>query len=370
MHIAIDARLYGLKHAGIGRYVLHLIKELSNVDSNNHYTLIVAPDTQLAQLPRNAKLITSDIRHYSLAEQIRFVSQLNAIDADLFHFPHFNVPLAFNRPYVVTIHDLLWHEKVGFEVTTLPKYVYLAKYVGYRLVIHQAITRAKHVLTPAQAVKDSIIAKFNQPASKITVTHEAADQVYFSAKKNLSILKKYQIKSPYIVYTGSLYPHKNVDRVVEALRKIEEVRLIIASARNIFTDRFWQRVVDLGMTERVHLLGFVPDDELAQIYCSALALVQPSQSEGFGLTGLEAMATGLPVICSRHSVMEEIYGQAAIFVDTTSALAIAQAIETFRRDTKLWQKMSRTGRTQAEQYGWDKLAQQTNQAYQQVLLKP
>lgn len=366
MRIAIDARLYGLDHAGIGRYTQNLIAELAKTDHRNHYFLFVRDPRSIDKLPKNFTPIKANINHYTLAEQTSFLSLLNRHQFDLIHFTHFNVPLFFQRPFIVTIHDLLWHEKIGLSATTLNPAKYLIKYLGYRLVVRNAVTRSRHIITPTTAVKSNIHQHFGTDLDKISVTYEAADRVYSHpdpAPKTL--LEKYHLTTPFIIYTGSLYPHKNVDTLIKSLHHLPHINLAIVSARNIFHDRTKHLVASLGLSERVTFTGFVPDSDLASLYTKALALVQPSQSEGFGLTGIEAMATGLPVVCSPNSVMKEVYGTSALYTNTSNSQRLAASISKLANTPSLRQKYATRGRRQASVYSWDQLARDTLAIYQQ-----
>lgn len=366
MKIAIDARLYGLKHAGIGRYVQNLLTQLSQIDQVNHYQIITSEDSQLTQLPNNHEIIKVNIKHYSLNEQLKLAYVINKLDADLVHYPHFNVPLLARKPYVLTIHDLLWHDRIGFDVTTLPKLQYLVKYAGYRFTISQAIKKSLYVITPADFVRNQVIKRFHKNHSKVVVTSEAADQLYHQTKKVAVNTTSLGVKKPFVVYTGSLYPHKNVLSLVQALAYVPSVDLVVSSARNVFAENFTRDVAKLGLSHRVKMLGFVDDLTLLGLYQQALALVQPSQSEGFGLTGLEAMASGLPVICSHNSVMYEVYGKAALFVDTTQPTEIAQSINRIMEDRSLRLRLKSLGTKQASKYSWSKTAEETLELYQKA----
>lgn len=364
--IAIDARLYGLKHAGIGRYIQNLISQLSLLDTQNHYTIITNTQTQILDLPRHAKVIKTDIRHYSLMEQISMARLINNLDLDLVHFPHFNVPVMTKHPYVVTIHDLLWHDKIGFDVTTLSAPTYMVKYLGYRLVISRAIRNSAKIITPADQVKQTVQRRFSQHHSKVFVTHEAADELYHQPATLDMDLDQYGLRSPFVIYTGSLYPHKNVISVVRALKRLNNLSLAIVSARNVFADKFWQQVKDESMDKRVQMLGFVEDVSLRSLYDQAVCLVQPSQSEGFGLTGLEAMAAGLPVLCSQNSVMSEIYSKAALFVDTMDIDQLADALDRLSQEKDLRDRLSQAGIKRAKKFSWEKMAKQTLEIYKKV----
>lgn len=366
MKIAIDARLYGFKHAGIGRYVENLISQLARLDEKNHYVIITHPKTELKKLPKNAKVIRSNTRHYTLKEQTSFLSVLNNCNADVYHIPHFNVPVLFNKPFIVTIHDLLWHEKIGLQSTTLSPLTYVLKYAGYRLTVKAAVHKASHIVVPTNSVKQTLIQTLHVPNEKISVTYEAPDELFSRPVSKQPLPKQFNLPSPYIIYTGSLYPHKNVSILLTVLNALPDLHLAIASARTVFWEKFKAEVDQAGLRERVHLLGFVPDSQLQQLYTKATALILPSQSEGFGLTGLEAMATGLPVIATDTPILSEVYGSAAILVNTANADEICEAIKKLHANNKLRSRLIELGKIQAKQYSWQTMAAQTLSLYHKV----
>src|SRR3990167_8770815 len=113
MRIGIDARLAGFKHGGIGRYTEELLRYLTRGKTNHQWIVFLYEKRQLPWLERarNVKIIYAPIRHYTFAEQLKPPQIFGAENLDLLHVPHFNIPLAYSKPYVVTIHDLLWHER-------------------------------------------------------------------------------------------------------------------------------------------------------------------------------------------------------------------------------------------------------------------
>ena len=134
MKIGIDARLYGLEHTGIGRYIMELINQLGNRDLKHQFTIFVRPE-HAEDIPKNPHFSTviTDIRHYSLKEQFVLPGIIDSQKLDLIHIPQFNVPFLLKTPFVVTIHDLLWHDVTGYNVTTLDPLTYSLKYIGYKL---------------------------------------------------------------------------------------------------------------------------------------------------------------------------------------------------------------------------------------------
>lgn len=164
-------------------------------------------------------------------------------------------------------------------------------------------------------------------------------------------------KRPFVVYTGNLYPHKNVGVLIAAVEKLK-INLVIVCARSVFVNR-------LPKSEYVHYLGRLADSELIKVYKLASVFVFPSLIEGFGLPGLEAMAVGLPVISARTSCLPEIYGEAAMFFDPYSSDDLARKISQILNDKKIAQEFKKKGLAQVKKYSWTKMAEETWRIYQE-----
>lgn len=364
MILTLDARLYGLKHAGIGRYVKNLTDRLMVHPGIKQLNLIVSNPADPSLKPSTkTTLIPVTTRHYSLKEQVHMLRLLNQTNADMIHIPHFNVPLLLQKPFIVTIHDILWHHTRGHHVTTLPAPLYYAKYLGYRCVMSHAVKKSQTIITPSHFVKNQIIRQFgHNHISKIIVTPEGVD-----SPQSIPPPKP---PKPYILYIGSLYPHKNVEIILKALRlpPTQSLTLKVISSRSVFTERFKKQVNSSGLQSRVEFLGFVPDQAVHELYHSAAALVTPSLSEGFGLTGLEAMAHGCPVIAARAGSLPEVYRDSALFFDPHNQNQLADYLVSLISDPSLRLKLINQGRAHASHFSWDTLTDQTVKAYQSVLI--
>ena len=375
MRILIDARMYGLEHAGIGRYVVNLVNQLQNLDEENYYSLLVRKNTKLEDLKSNFKSLEIDIPHYSLREQTRLPQILNGLGFDIAHFPHFNVPIFFNRPYVLTIHDLIKHTSRGMPTTTKGPVLYWLKYLGYKIVFGSAITRAKKIIVPSKTIKGELLKSYKIPSQKVEVIYEGVDKVFYSELRVTNyelrkILAKYKIKDPYAIYTGSAYPHKNLERLIQAIGLLgsNNLQLVIVSARNSFLDRVVGYARKYGVENRVKFLGFVEDSELGQLYANAKAFVSPSLSEGFGLPGLEAMASGCPVLCSDIPVFHEIYADSAIYFNPYDVQDIVSKInQVLRFDESILRNKVTLGKERAKQFSWRKMAEETIRVYKDAM---
>jgi glycosyltransferase involved in cell wall biosynthesis len=361
MRIGIDGRLSGSRHAGIGRYVENLLARLPSQAPDIEWVYFQSEPGQLAfaQNYSNVTIITAPIKHYTLQEQLAWPAMINQAKLDLFHVPHFNVPLRLNCPLVITVHDLLWHEFKGSQVTTLPAWLYWPKYLGYRLVTNQAVSRAKAILVPAETVKQTVIRYYPASAAKITVTPEGVDAAFKTSVKEITHPKKS------IVYVGSLYPHKNIEIVIKALKLLPEYELFLIGARNVFQAKVQKKVEESGVAQQVHFLGYQTDQQIADRLQTAAALIQPSLSEGFGLTGVEAMAAGVPVVASDIPIFREIYQTAALYFNpvlVTELTAQLQAV----LDPKQRRVLIEQGKHLSQKYNWDTMTQKTVDVYRQV----
>lgn len=368
MKIGIDVRLWGTKHAGIGRYTQNLVENLVTFGDNQYVLFCRRQDVEELPKGRNIKEIIAEVPHYTAREQLILPGIFKREKLDLLHVPHFNAPIAYSGRYIVTIHDVLWHQVKGLNVTTLPAALYLLKYLAYRIQVRSAIHKAEKVIVPSKAVKDDLIKRFRIEESKIAVVYEGAPiKRSLTRKQNRSVLEKYGIKKPYLLYVGNLYPHKNVETLVKAMRIQKNLRLVVVCGRSIFWERFKKFLRDEGVGKYVNLVGYVPDQELPVLYEESEAFVFPTLSEGFGLPGLEAMQYKTPVICSNIPVLREIYGDAAAYFDPKNEKDVAEKIGKVIKDEKLRSQLIAEGEKQVKKYSWLKMAQETLKAYNEVV---
>lgn len=370
MRIAIDARLFGLEHTGIGRYVKKLVEGISSSDSPHDFIFFVRPPHHHEiKSTQKCQVVVADIGHYTLKEQFVLPKLITREHVDLVHFPHFNVPFLYRAPFIVTIHDLLWHNVLGFSVTTLDPLRYAVKYLGYRLVVRHAVSTAEKIIVPSLWVKKELEERFKLPDEKTVVTSEGVDRNFSG---NLPSLLQPEITQPYLVYTGSLYPHKNVLTLLKALSLINQkltpkMTLVLVSTRSIFTAKILAEAKSLGLSAWVKHLGFLEDTSLASLYSQSLAVIEPSTSEGFGLTGLEAMAASCPVIAARATALPEIYGHAALFFEPKNHEELAAQIQSLLKDPRQSLKLIKLGRAQAQKYTWEKMVNATLRVYDEVV---
>lgn len=362
--ICIDARLYGISHTGIGRYVENLIRNLPSQISAK-IVLIVAPDNYSnPQIQKFNKFIAKH-HPYSPLAQLEMLGLWLKIRPDLLHVTHSSIPVFWPGKIVVTFHDLIKHYSVGPATTTHKNTVYYwIKYIGYLFVDTMSVFRASHIIVPSAYWKHELVKKYHLDPVKVTVTYEGVD-------KNISTNTSHPIPHvppPFVIYTGNVYPHKNLDVLIKAVTSLNgQVHLALVGARSVFTDRLVELISKYKGERFIHILGRVADSDLANLYHKASAFVFPSLIEGFGLTGLEAMANGLPVIAARASCLPEVYEDAAIYFDPHDSADLKEKILQVVSNKALRLDLIKKGLSQVKKYSWAKMGKETWAIYQQEL---
>lgn len=378
MRIGIDARFYGSVGKGLGRYVQKLIENLEKVDKKNQYFVFLLKENfdEFTPKNKNFKKVLADYRWYTFSEQINMPKILNQYDLDLVHFPHFNVPIFYRKKFIITIHDLILLHFPTLKGTKLNPFFYWFKFLIYKLVIGNAIRRAKKVITVSNFSKKDILKNYSfLKKDKVTVTYESCDL----SKNNKNInneekLKKYGIIKPYLLYVGNAYPHKNLNKLIDSwkifLEKIKKTsvtkkmpHLVLVGRKDHFYNKLLEEICDKKI-KNIIVTGFIKDDDLGSVYLGATAYIFPSLYEGFGLPPLEAMEKGIPVISNYHGCMREILGKSAYYFDGKDRASMTSAMEKVFFDLSLRKILINKGRKQVLKYSWRKMAQETKEIYE------
>lgn len=366
--VGIDCRLAGKRHAGIGRYTVELVKRVT-AHTEIDWVLFYSDLDQIEQIfpsskvPNHCQLIHTPVQHYTFQEQWHMNAIFTKASLDLLHVPHFNIPVLYSRPLVITIHDLLWHEHRGAEVTTLTPWKYWIKYGFYRLVTRAAVAKALRIFVPTKAVQQTLEKYFPTSHTKTIITPEGiSEELLEQAHKHVSTKRN----PKKLLYVGSLYPHKNVELILKVLKELPEYFLTIVSSRTVFREKLKKKVEQLGLTKRVIFLSNITDEKLAHEYQTTKTLIQPSFSEGFGLTGIEAMAFNTPVLASDIPVFHEVYGEAALYFNPRSTSDLTKSLTSLENKEQL-HKLAQTAPQIVQKNDWETLAKTTLKTYQQAL---
>lgn len=361
MRIGIDCRLW--EQTGVGRYTRNIVLNLQAIDKKNQYVLFVRPDDSemIKKQIANSKwkIVNVNIKWHSVAEQLRFPSLIKQQKLDLMHFPYFSVPIFYNRPYVVTIHDLIINHFSTGKASTLIYPVYLAKREAYKFIIRQAARNARKIIAPSNATKQEIMDHLKISENKIDVICEASE---LSSQQSAVGSQKY---GKYFLYVGNAYPHKNLERLIQAFKKIvnehQDLKLILVGQK----DYFYQRLEKEYQSDNIIFYGKAGDKELVSLYTNAVALVAPSLMEGFGLPVLEAMSLRCLVVASDIPAFREIAGENALYFNPQDLADIhAKLKNVLENGEKYKEEKLEKAFNKSQQFSWRKAAEQTLNIYE------
>jgi len=369
--IIIDARFWGSSNTGLGRYTESLLTSIHQLKPKQEISLLVSKSSQRQirkTLPK-FNLITCSSPYYSIGEQLEIPQLIRSYKPDLTHFLHFNVPLKTPTPFIVTIHDLIKHHSTGPGTTTKSRFTYPVKRLAYHQTVKSAVSRSQLIFTPTAWVKKDILSFFPQAKAKIIVTPEAAPKNYFKPVSKSHFYPKY----PYLIYIGNAYPHKNILQLIKAVQKFTQdkkkpLKLVIVTARNVFYQRLRLQIRILKAQNIIKLKNFTSDNHLKTLYRHSVGFITASLQEGFGLPGLEAMASKTLVLSSNKTCLPEVYGSNASYFNPDNLDEIVNKIDkAYSLDAA--KRLTRINKAYnyAKKFSWEKTAQLTLNGYQQVL---
>ncbi len=371
MRIGIDARMYGPQQAGLGRYVQKLLENLTEIDSENEYVVFLKKDNFDLFETKNSKFkkVLADIHWYGKDEQLLFPKIIKKEKVDLMHFPHWNVPLFYRAPFVVTIHDLILVHYPNRRASTLNPILYFLKYIFFRIILWYAIFESKKIITISEFSKKDLVKTLKVKPHKIVVTYEAPLEEQVGGVEN--VLEKYNITKPFVMYVGNAFPHKNLEMLVKSWQFFIEkysknYQLVLVGKENYFYKRLKKEVKnynDKNLSEAIKIIGFVPDNLLVGLYKKAELYVFPSLYEGFGVPPLEAMQYGVPVVSSNKSCMPEILEDGANYFDPEKYQEIAKVIYKNLIDQTERKKLKENSKIILKKYSWKKMAKETLKVY-------
>jgi len=324
MRVAIDVSPLAQTRAGTARYLKGLIHELERRDDVAVSTRSFGGNSRFSTLVRDGVWYP-------------FLLGRDAA-SDVLHCPTYRGPLRSSVPLVVTVHDLavLRHPEAfnRWTRTYSPR------------VVPAVLRAARRVIAVSQFTRRELVELLRVPDEKIRVVPNAVGDEFTRDGPAEG--------GDYVLAVGTLEPRKNLDRLVEAVRRSDrELRVVGA--------RGWGGVEVHG--DGVSWLGEVDDAELARLYRGAACFAYPSLYEGFGIPVLEAMACGVPVVTTRGAAMEEVADGAAVLVDARDPADIAAGIEraAAERDT-----LVQRGFERARAFQWDAVAAATVDVYREA----
>ena len=351
-----------LRHSGIGRYLRNLLPLLLPLLEAESIRILTSPS-----VAAEARSLTGDDPRvdfieaaapiYSPAEQmLPFTAALR--DPGLLWVPHYNAPLLYRGPLVLTIHDI--------APVALPETFSSGLKRRYaQLLLRRSTARAQAILCASQFTASELTSRMGVAADKLTITYQGVDTGWPTGHAPY----REPDGVPYLLFVGNIKPNKNLglllDAFAQVLTRIPHRLVLAGRMRGFGTGDEGVIASAKRMGDRVRFAGEVTDDELIALYAGASALVFPSLYEGFGLPLVEAMQYGCPVLASSAGSLPEIAGNAALSFDPRNAAQLAACLlQTL--DADQMQALAAAGRERVTHFSYAACARQTAEILNRV----
>ena len=365
LKVAWDNHYVQRNEGGTGVYGTSLLQQLSSRE-----------DLQLSvldgwQTPRQGGLITRTSR---VARDLFWThavlpNALKKLKVDLLHAPAFTAPLASPCPVVITVHDITF---------LLYSSHFRRWWVAYlKAVMPPAVRSAAAVICVSEHAKRDIVNTYRVASDKVHVVAHGVDHQQFHPGVALDVdwAKELGLRDGYLLHVGTLSSRKNIPTLLRAFANLRSRgagkadQLVLAGQEHPALSgaaEIRETIRQLDLAGSVLFAGHVPDQRLPGLYAHASVLVMPSLYEGFGFPVLESMAVGTPVVASDTSSLPEVAGDAAILVPPLDDHALANAISDIINDPPLAEKLRSKGLKRAQQFSWQRAANETMAVYRRV----
>lgn len=365
MRFSVDAHAIGCHLTGNEVYIRNLLNGFAALDSTSEFIAYLSkPDAALAVPERFEKRLVSqnpfrrlglDLPRWLLKER-----------PSLLHV-QYTAPLHCPAPVVVSVHDISFLE--------YPQYFTSFRAMQLRWTVERTVSLAARVLTPSEFSRRSILGAYQVDERKVVVIPNAVSSAFRPVLREAAashVALKFGISGPFILTVGDQQPRKNHLGLLAAFESLLRShpklphRLVIVGKETWYSPALVRAVRNSPVSDRVHVTGFVEDDDLLQFYGACDLFVFPSFYEGFGLPILEAMACGRAVACSNTSAMPEVADATAILFDPYSAGEMSRAMADLLLDAELRGRMERLGLHRAALFSWENAARKTLDVYYDV----
>lgn len=367
--ILMDARYLKPRQSGIGRHVGALLQRLPELAPEIEWRAWIAADNRrLLPSHPNLQPVINDYEPNGVGALMPQSMLFDFGGAGLFHSPHNTLGPNVKLPSIVTVHDIMW--------LTDRKYCDPRPMVGrarqwfFRAGIERAINNAEHILTVSKASADVLVGYDKRVAKKITITPNAADEV-FSLPSDAHASRSQADKivgrdTTYYLVVGQNQASKGHAIAVRAFAAVPSTHKLVLVQRRRPGHGLARLVQELNIEDRVQWLSEVNEADLVCLLQNAHALLQPSFAEGFGMPALEAMSCGCPVIASDIPPLVEVLGGAGMHARAGDVKALAEAIKEMN-DASLRAALSEKSVRSAKRFSWQQSAETALTIYRRVL---
>jgi len=352
--IGIDAsRAVKKNRTGPENYSYEIIRAILELPTKHQFVLY-APHLPYDQFPERENINWRILPQQRLWSQVKLAQAVIASPPDVLFVPSHVIPLITHLPTVVTIHDL------AYKYFPRSYSAFERRYHNFSAGI--SVSKAKKVIVPSQATLRDLIKYYPSAQAKTVVVAHGYNQAVFHPETSQETSPQ---KSPYIFYVGRIEEKKNVRLLLDAFalfcKEKKNVNLVLAGKNGYGFELIQEKIQSLpkDVQSRIYQPGHLPQYDLVRYLQHAAIFAFPSQYEGFGLSVLEAMASGAPVVCSNNSSLPEVTGDSAILLPPTNPLSWASAFSRIMNQPELAKELSAKAVRQASQFTWPVAAQKT-----------
>lgn len=374
MRIGIDALALPPQAAGASRYLVNLIRHLARTDGQNTYFLFLKRrDLELfAGLPGNFRRVA--VPNYPRParlfwQRVRPAHYVQKLGLDLWHAPHYVVPQNLGRcRLAVTFHDLTFF--------LFPHYYDAVRRRSFQTFIRQAVDSADAIICVSRTTKKDLVRLFPETEPRAVAIPSGVDERFLQAPPSTDpSVSRSETRAPYVLFVGTLERRKNVPALVAAFAEMIESSglphhlVLVGQAEN---DRGAVRraIARSGLSDRIHLTGYVDDHTLYTLYAGAALFVCPSHYEGFSFPVLEAMALGIPVLCANAGASAEVAGHPDRLFPPADVPQLARMMHRVLTDKDHRHDLVCHGLRRVDSYRWDTAALATRELYERLVQGP
>jgi len=364
VRLLLDVSAVPTRPVGAGVYTLELARGLAQRDEVDLHLLARTGDRErwclLAPRARVHDAVPTARPARLLWEQLKAPRVARELAVDVWHGPHYTLPVRLDVPAVVTVHDLTFFEHPEWHERT--------KVAFFRRMIRSATARAAAIVAVSEHTRDRLAAVIG-PTAPVFVARHGVERARFTPEgsHDLERLDTVGIRPPYLAFAATLEPRKDVPTLIAAFARIApahpELRLVVAGRDGWGAVAIRDAAATSGCTTRIARIGWIDDDLLPAFFRHAELVAYPSLEEGFGLPALEALSCGAPLVTTTGSAMQEVVGDAAALVPPGDPGRLAEAMEALLVDHAARARLRRAGPIRAAEFAWSATVDQHLAAY-------
>ncbi|SMD12931.1 glycosyltransferase family 4 protein [Pedobacter nyackensis] len=373
LRIGIEVqRLFRKKKHGMEVVALEIIKQLQQLDTYNEYIIYVREDVDKCIVETsNFKIRELRAKSYFTWEQISLPAAVRRDKLDFLHSTCNTSALWLSVPLMLTLHDIIYLEKTDFKGTAYQNFGNIYR----RLIVPRIVKMSRIIVTVSNFEREAILKKLNLADGDVKVIYNAVSPKFtmaFEPEQIAEFRQCYSLPSSFILFLGNTAPKKNTVNVIKAYveyrrRSPDGLPLVILDFDKNLVFELLEEMNAMDLQEAFLFPGYIPSEEMPQLYNSSTLFLYPSLRESFGLPILEAMACGVPVITSNTSSMPEVAADAALFVDPFDHLNITDQIDYILSQPELMTEMKAKGVKRAAKFTWKSSAEQLLEVYQELI---